>query len=96
MQNFHKVDLEHGLHVLDMFGCIPCGGLRTILEAGCKMKCYTCIEIDDVSWAIARCMLDRLQKEYPGQLPDSAIRGYSRRVPHDISIVKETDLISST
>ena len=77
-----KLDPESiakGLHVLDMFAGITCGGLRTVLEAGCKVSCYTSIEIDDVSRAIARKTLSDLQEEYPRQLPDKAIRGYNKR-----------------
>ena len=39
-------------------------------------------------------MIDRLQTQYPGRLPDSAIRGYSKRVPQDIALVDETSLKS--
>ena len=92
VKHFQKADLERGLHVLDLFGGITCGGLRTILEAGYHVKCYTSVEVDETSRAIARCMLDRLQTQYPGQLPSSAIRGYSKRVPQDIALVNETSL----
>ena len=71
-------DIEKGLHVLNMFSGITCGGLRTALEAGYKIGCYTSIEIDDISRAIARKTLSDLQSEYPGQLPDKAIRAYNK------------------
>ena len=76
-----------------MFSGITCGGLRTTLEAGYKIDCYTSIEIDDVSRAIARKTLSDLQSEYPGQLPDRAIRAYNKRLPQDIRLVTENDLI---
>ena len=94
VKHFQKADLERGLHVLDMFGGITCGGLRAILEVGYHVKCYTSIEVDDTSRAIVRCIIDRLQTQYPGQLSDSAIRGYSKRVPQDIALVDETSLNS--
>ena len=46
--------IEDGILVLDMFSSITCGGLRTILEGGYKIKCYTSIEIDEISRTIAR------------------------------------------
>ena len=77
-----------------MFAGITCGGLRTVIEAGYKVSCYTSIEIDDVSRAIARKKLSDLQEEYPGQLPDKAIRGYNKRLPQNIQLVTENDLVS--
>ena len=59
-----------GLHVLDLFAGISCGGLRTVLEAGYTIACYTSVEIDDISRIIARKTLSDLQVEYPEQLPD--------------------------
>lgn len=64
-----------------------------MLEAEYKISCYTSIEIDDISRAIARKFLSDLQSEYPGQLPDKAIRGYNKRLPQDITLVNENDLI---
>ena len=93
-KHFQASDVKRGLHVLDMFSGITCGGLRTVLEAGYKVKCYTSVEIDDTSRAIARCVLGKLQAEYPGQLPDSAIRAYNKRLPQDVSLIQERDLVS--
>ena len=78
------------LHVQDLFAGISCGGLRTVLEAGFKIACYTSVEIDDISRTIARKTLSDLQ--YPGQLPDKAIRGFNKRLPHDIKFVGESEL----
>ena len=89
---FSQEDLKTGLHVLEMFSGITCGGLRTILEAGYHVSCYTSVEIDNVSRIIARKTLDDLQKQYPGQLPDKAIKGYSKRVPQDIQVIKPINL----
>ena len=63
------------------------------MEARYKIHCYTSIEIDEVSRAIARKTLSDLQSEYPGQLLDKAIRGYNKRLPQDIQLVTENDLI---
>ena len=79
---------------MDLFAGITCGGLRTVLEAGCNVSCYTSVEIDDISRSIARTTLSNLQEEYPFQLPDRAIRGYNKRVPQDIKLITESDLVS--
>ena len=49
-----------------------------MLEAGYLVSCYTSVEIDDISKVVARKTLSDLQGEYPGQLPDKAIRGYNK------------------
>ena len=81
-----------GLHVLDLFSGFSCGGLRTVLEAGYLVSCYTTVEIDDISRMMANKTISDLQEEYPGQLPDKAIRGHNKRLPQNISLVGESDL----
>lgn len=49
ISRFDKESIKNGLRILDMFSSISCGGLLTILEAGYNVKCYTSVEIDDVS-----------------------------------------------
>ena len=90
---FDEMSMKRGLHVLDMFSGITCGGLRTVLEAGFTVRRYTSIEIDDVSRAIARKTLSDLQEEYPGQLPDKAILNYNKRLPQNIELVTEADVV---
>ena len=85
--------IEKGLHVLDMFSGITCGDLRTVLAAGYLVQCYTSIEVDDISRAIARKTLSDLQSEYPEQLPDKAIRAYNKWLPQDVQLVTESDLV---
>ena len=84
VQYLNLVSKIGGLHVLDLFAGISCGGLRTVLEAGFKIACYTSVEIDDISRVIARFFLSDLQVEYLGQLPDKAIRGFNKRLPQNI------------
>ena len=79
---------------MDLFAGITCGGLRTVLEAGYKVSCYTSVEIDDISRSITRTTLSNLQEECLGKLPDRAIRGYNKRVPQDIKLIAESDLVS--
>ena len=94
IQTLDHVAKSNGLHVLDLFAGISCGGLRTVLEAGFKVSCYTSVEIDDISRTIARKTLSDLQIEYPGQLPDKAIRGFNKRLPQNIKFVGESELTS--
>ena len=91
-QTFEKIAKTKGLHVLDLFAGISCGGLRTVLEAGYLVSCYTSVEIDDISRIIARKTLSDLQEQYPGQLPDKAIRGYNKRIPQNIQLISDNDL----
>ena len=79
------------LHVLDLFAGISCGRLRTVLDGGFKVACYTSVEIDDISKVIARKTLSDLQIEYPGQLPDKAIQGFNQRLPQNIQFVGESE-----
>ena len=60
-----------------------------MLEAGFRIACYTSVEIDDISRIIARKTLSDLWAEYPGQLPDKAIRGFNKRLPQNIKFVGE-------
>ena len=74
-----------GLHVLELFGGIGLGVLRTALAANYTIRCYTYVDKDPISRRIARTTLRALQKQYPDQLPDSAVRSFDKRLPQDIS-----------
>lgn len=84
--------IDTGLHVVDLFAGFSCDGLRSTLDARYKVRCHTSVEIDDISRIIPRKTLDSLQKEYPSQLPDSAIRGDNKRLPQNINLVGEYEL----
>ena len=84
--------MQDGVHVLDLFAGITYAGLRVVLAAGMKVKCYTSIEWDEISRGIANEVMSKLQSEYPHQLPDSALRGHSKRLPQNIKRVGEDDL----
>ena len=92
VERFHPSVVEKGVRVLDLFAGITCAGLRIVLAAGLKVKCYTSVEIDECSRAISNNVLSKLQNEYPHQLPDSALKGHNKRLPHDIQLVCEDDL----
>ena len=94
VERFHPSVIQDGAHVLDLFAGITCAGLRLVLAAGMKVKCYTSVEMDDISRAISNEVLSKLQSEYPHQLPHCALRGHNKRLPKDITRVSEDDLIS--
>lgn len=60
------------------------GGLKIALAAGQTIAIYPSVEIDADSRAIAQSAISKLQADYSRQLPDSAIRGCTKRLPHDI------------
>ena len=76
---------QDGLHVMELFGGIGLGGLRSALAANYSVRCYTYVDRDPTSRRIARATLAALQQQYPEQLPNSAIRSFDKRLPQDIS-----------
>ena len=92
VERFHPDVIQNGVHVLDLFAGITCAGLRIVLAAGLKVKCYTSVESDEISRGISNEVLSKLQSEYPHQLSDAALRGHSKRIPQDIKMVSENDL----
>ena len=75
---------HNGLHVLELFGGIGLGVLRTALAAGYSIRCYTYVDRDNVSRRIARAVLDSLERQYPLQLLASATRSFDKRLPQSI------------
>ena len=51
---------EGGLHVLELFGGIGLGVLRSALASGHQIRCYTYVDKDDVSRKIAASVLQKL------------------------------------
>ena len=75
------------IHVFEQFSGIGCSTLRTALAAGAIIGCLTMVERDSVSRRIAKRVVRSLQQEYPGQLPDSTILGWDKRVPQDVALI---------
>ena len=88
-RTFNAQALHDGLHVLELFGGIGLGVLRTTLAAGYTVRCYTYVDRDHISRKIATAVLQALQHQYPTLLPDSAIRGFDKRLPQNISMCSE-------
>ena len=75
-----------GLHVLELFGGVGLGVLRTALAAGYTVRCYTYVDRDVTSRRIAAAVLHKLQLQYPQQLPDAAIKAFDKRLPQTVSL----------
>ena len=73
--------LQTGLHVLELFGGIGLGVLRSVLAAGHQIRCYTYVDKDDISRRVAAAVLRKLQLRFPDQLPDAALQGFEDRMP---------------
>ena len=82
--------IQDGLHVLELFGGIGLGVLRSTLAAGYVVRCYTYVDKDPVSRRIARAVLQSLQQQYPTQLSDAAIQAFDKRLPQNVSLCSST------
>ena len=77
---------------MDLFAGITFAGLRVVLATGVKVKCYSLVEWDEIARGISKEILSKLESEYPHELPDSALKGHSKRLPQNIKRVGENDL----
>ena len=78
---FTPQGLREGLHVLELFGGMGLGVLRTTLALGYTIRCYTYVDKDPVSGRIARATLQSLQWQYPDLLSDASINAFDKRLP---------------
>ena len=72
--------LQDGLHVLELFGGIALGVLRSALVAGHQIRCYTYVDKDDVRRRVGATILHKLQHQFPDQPSDAAIQGFEDRL----------------
>ena len=63
------------------------GLLRDALAAKYIIRCYTYMDRDAINRRIAREVLRQLQLHYLGQLFDSAICSFDKRIPQAMSLV---------
>ena len=59
---------QNGLHVLELFGGIGLGVLRSALASGHQIRCYTYVDKDNVSRRVAAAVLRKLQDQFPDKL----------------------------
>ena len=73
--------IRAGLHVLELFGGIGLGVLRSALAASHKIRCYTYVDKDAVGRCIAAAIFRKLQNQFLDELVDAAIRVFDDRLP---------------
>ena len=56
--------IQDNLHVLELFGGIGLGVLRSALAASHKIRCYTYVDKDALSRRVAAAALRKLQKHF--------------------------------
>ena len=64
-QKWSPQTMQNGLHVLELFGGIGLGVLRSALAAGHQIRCYTYVDKDDISRLVAAAVLRKLQLQFP-------------------------------
>ena len=84
-RKFSEQSIRDGLHVVELFGGVGLGVLRTALAAGYSVRCYTYVDRNATSRRIARATLQALQLQYLSQLRDAAINAFDKRLPQNIS-----------
>ena len=77
--------LQDRLHILELFGGIGLGVLRSALA-------YTYVDKNDISRRMVAAMLRKPQHQFPDQLPDAPIRGFEDRLPQNVDQCSPTFL----
>ncbi len=89
------VDLHKGpggIVLVELFAGLGTG-LAAALEAGLSIQSYTYVDNNALVRKAAKHHLQQLQMRYPKQLPASAIQGCMSRLPSDIALIGEEDLL---
>ena len=92
IRHFSDLVDTKGLHIVELFGGIGLGVLRTALAGGYKVHTYTYVDRDPISRSIARVVLNGLQALYPLQLPATATKAFDRGLPQDIAHISNNFL----
>ena len=71
---FSQLQLQVGLHLVELFAGACCSILVAHLKAGHKISTYTSVEKDPVARGVTRQFLAKLHQRYPHLLPLSAIQ----------------------
>ncbi len=75
-----------GICMLDLFGGDSIG-LAIVLQAGIPVQKYLYVEKDEIARRVSSRHLALLMRRYPELLLRSAIRGYQRALPSDITLL---------
>jgi hypothetical protein len=77
---------SEGIRVLDLFGGINTG-LAVMFQANIPVRKYLYMERDETARRVSLCHLALLMRRYPELLPRSAIQGYQRALPSNITLL---------
>ena len=85
-------DDPEGIVLVELFAGLGTG-LAAVLEAGLSIRSYTYVDNNIMVNRAAKHHLQQLRMQYPKQLPASAIQGCMSRVPLDVTLIGEEDLL---
>ncbi|PTQ27347.1 hypothetical protein MARPO_0204s0011, partial [Marchantia polymorpha] len=80
-----------GVCLLDLFGGISTG-LAAVLQSGILVRRYLYVEKDETARRVSSRHVTQLMQRFPLLLPRSAVRGYQKALPSDISLLGALDL----
>ncbi|PTQ36558.1 hypothetical protein MARPO_0063s0090, partial [Marchantia polymorpha] len=80
-----------GVCLLDLFGGISTG-LAALLLSGILVRRYLYVEKDETARRVSSRHVTQLMQRFPLLLPRSAVRGYQKALPADISLLGAPDL----
>ncbi|PTQ47547.1 hypothetical protein MARPO_0007s0008, partial [Marchantia polymorpha] len=80
-----------GVCLLDLFGGISTG-LAAVLQSGILVRRYLYVEKDETARRVSSRHVTQLMQRFPLLLPRSAVRGYQKALPTDISLLGAPDL----
>ncbi|PTQ33208.1 hypothetical protein MARPO_0091s0058, partial [Marchantia polymorpha] len=80
-----------GVCLLDLFGGISTG-LAAVLQSRILVRRYLYVEKDETASRVSSRHVAQLMRRFPSLLPRSAIRGFQKALPSDISLLGAPDL----
>ncbi|PTQ43569.1 hypothetical protein MARPO_0024s0079, partial [Marchantia polymorpha] len=80
-----------GVCLLDLFGRISTG-LAAVLQSSILVRRYLYVEKDETARRVSSRHVTQLMQRFPLLLPRSAVRGYQKALPSDISLLGAPDL----
>ncbi|BBN20292.1 hypothetical protein Mp_8g17980 [Marchantia polymorpha subsp. ruderalis] len=82
---------SEGVCLLDLFGGISTG-LAVVLQSGILVRRYLYVEKDETARRVSSRHVAQLMRRFPSLLPRSAVRGFQKALPSDISLLGALDL----
>ncbi|PTQ34011.1 hypothetical protein MARPO_0084s0073, partial [Marchantia polymorpha] len=82
---------SEGVCLLDLFGGISTG-LAAVLQSGIPIRRYLYVEKDETARRVSSQHVAQLMRRFPSLLPRSAVQGFQKALPSDISLLGAPDL----